>query len=91
MSRMRCFRSILSLVISVEIPSRFTVKGSMITYPPFGDRNLLWTALNIRKRELHVKGYRLFFLFSKNSPVMISIMDEIPARLSLYTYLQTNV
>ena len=56
MSRMRRFRSIFSLLISVGIPSRFTLKGSTTTYPPFGDRNSLWTALNIRKRKYYVKG-----------------------------------
>lgn len=55
MSRMSCLRSIFSLLISVGIPSRFTLKGSIITYPPFGDRNWLWAALNIRKREHSVK------------------------------------
>ena len=65
MSRMRCFRSIFSLLISVGIPSRFTLKGSIITYPPFGDRNLLWTALNIRKREWYVKENWPRFLISK--------------------------
>jgi hypothetical protein len=56
MSRMSCFSSICSLLISVGVPSRFTLKGSIITYPPFGDRNSLWAALNIRKREQSVKG-----------------------------------
>jgi len=88
MSRMRCFRSIFSLLISVGMPSRFTLKGSIITYPPFGDRNWLWAALNIRKREQYVKGNWPHFLISRR---LIFTMDKIPARQRFYIYRQANV